>query len=611
MPFDFALVSAPFRMQPGLRRVAAGAPQLTPARARQPAPAREDGRAGELPGAGAAVDRGIRRLRPCSRRPRPRPRCGEPVAFDVDDDGPMPSAPLPRLVGARRRAARRRRSCDRHPARGPGPPQRATRPRSASPSRRTSPSSTAHTRDVPWLAVCLPSRWAPADKLGRRFAEVHAPVADSAMLVAASESLARLVTGAERWERFVWTISADPQLHQHPAQGRSRLADRRSTPRRSPTLASLSQRAPDLHADAQARASAVFTIHVDSRPLADGDRRAPRPPRRVCTTRSRACRPPCSPTAAWPGARAAAGLARDAGRTARAGHEHCADRCRRRSTATPTARRDRANTTTSTTRAPARSRRPATSSSTATASRRAGAAASASSSWRPASALGNNFLATWAAWRSDPERCRRLHFISIESTPPTRADLASVPRDPSLRALADELAARWPPRRLATCTGSPSTMARSSCCSRSATSPRGCRSWLRELDAFFLDGFAPARNPAMWDARLFKAMARLARTGGDASRRGRAARAVRDGLQRRRLRGRARARQPRQARHHRARRSHRASCRGAGRRANRPPGAADWRVAATTSAGRHRRRRPRRLRPGRTRPGRARRERRC
>jgi tRNA 5-methylaminomethyl-2-thiouridine biosynthesis bifunctional protein len=27
--------------------------------------------------------------------------------------------------------------------------------------------------------------------------------------------------------------------------------------------------------------------------------------------------------------------------------------------------------------------------------------------------LGNNFLATWAAWRADPKRCRQLHFISI------------------------------------------------------------------------------------------------------------------------------------------------------------------------------------------------------
>ena len=30
MPFDFASVSSPFRMQPGLRRIAPGTPQLTP-----------------------------------------------------------------------------------------------------------------------------------------------------------------------------------------------------------------------------------------------------------------------------------------------------------------------------------------------------------------------------------------------------------------------------------------------------------------------------------------------------------------------------------------------------------------------------------------------------
>ncbi|HSX92881.1 MAG TPA: oxidoreductase, partial [Hydrogenophaga sp.] len=28
--------------------------------------------------------------------------------------------------------------------------------------------------------------------------------------------------------------------------------------------------------------------------------------------------------------------------------------------------------------------------------------------------LGNNFLATWDAWRTDPRRCARLTFLSIE-----------------------------------------------------------------------------------------------------------------------------------------------------------------------------------------------------
>src|SRR5207344_3213472 len=59
--------------------------------------------------------------------------------------------------------------------------------------------------------------------------------------------------------------------------------------------------------------------------------------------------------------------------------------------------------------------------------------------------LGNNFLATWAAWRADPNRCRQLHFISIEASPPTCATFASLERDASLAPLAAELERQWPP----------------------------------------------------------------------------------------------------------------------------------------------------------------------
>ena len=38
--------------------------------------------------------------------------------------------------------------------------------------------------------------------------------------------------------------------------------------------------------------------------------------------------------------------------------------------------------------------------------------------------LGLNFLATWRAWREDPQRCARLHFVSIERHPFPAADLA-------------------------------------------------------------------------------------------------------------------------------------------------------------------------------------------
>ena len=59
--------------------------------------------------------------------------------------------------------------------------------------------------------------------------------------------------------------------------------------------------------------------------------------------------------------------------------------------------------------------------------------------------FGNNFLATWSAWRNDARRPARLHFISIEATPPSREQLQSLARDPELAPLAVQLAAAWPP----------------------------------------------------------------------------------------------------------------------------------------------------------------------
>jgi len=59
--------------------------------------------------------------------------------------------------------------------------------------------------------------------------------------------------------------------------------------------------------------------------------------------------------------------------------------------------------------------------------------------------LGNNFLATWAAWRADPQRCERLVFISLEKHPLTPEDMARVHRSSEEAALAAELVAQWPP----------------------------------------------------------------------------------------------------------------------------------------------------------------------
>src|SRR3954470_11548699 len=63
------------------------------------------------------------------------------------------------------------------------------------------------TGTLKWLCVCVPSHWAPEDKIGLDFGAVHAPVADNKLLVSSGSQLVKLATSGECWERFVWTIT--------------------------------------------------------------------------------------------------------------------------------------------------------------------------------------------------------------------------------------------------------------------------------------------------------------------------------------------------------------------------------------------------------------------
>lgn len=74
----------------------------------------------------------------------------------------------------------------------------------------------AATGTVPWMCVCVPSGWAPEDKLGLSLAAIHAPVADNQALAAAWPTLMRMAAGGGHWQRHVWTISPSPRYDQHP-----------------------------------------------------------------------------------------------------------------------------------------------------------------------------------------------------------------------------------------------------------------------------------------------------------------------------------------------------------------------------------------------------------
>ena len=143
--------------------------------------------------------------------------------------------------------------------------------------------------------------------------------------------------------------------------------------------------------------------------------------------------------------------------------------------------------------------------------------------------LGNNFLTTWAAWRDDPLRSQRLCFVSIEKHPLSLADLARAHAESAAAPLAQQLIDAWPP---ATCNLHRLEFEGGKVQLWLALGD--IRAWARELmarvDAFYLDGFAPARNPAMWDRGVFAMLARLAAPGATAATWS-AAQAVRDGLQ--------------------------------------------------------------------------------
>ena len=127
--------------------------------------------------------------------------------------------------------------------------------------------------------------------------------------------------------------------------------------------------------------------------------------------------------------------------------------------------------------------------------------------------MGLNFMATWAAWRSDPSRCQRLHFVSVERHPFERADLAAVhARYPEFHELSAELCAAWPlaiagTHRLHLGDGQITlTLV-------FADILDALRNLRFGADAFYLDGFAPERNPDMWSPSAMKGLARLARPG--------------------------------------------------------------------------------------------------
>ena len=132
---------------------------------------------------------------------------------------------------------------------------------------------------------------------------------------------------------------------------------------------------------------------------------------------------------------------------------------------------------------------------------------------------GLNFLCAWDLWQKvnleSPSTLEntRLHFISVEKYPLTKAMLKNaLDMWPSLSYLSDELISNYP----TLCQGLHRIeldQGRIQLTLFFGDASEGFAAFNANVDAWFLDGFAPSKNPEMWNDELFKQINRLSKAG--------------------------------------------------------------------------------------------------
>jgi len=126
---------------------------------------------------------------------------------------------------------------------------------------------------------------------------------------------------------------------------------------------------------------------------------------------------------------------------------------------------------------------------------------------------GLNFLCAWQLFEQHAVAGARLHFVSVEKYPLSLPDLQrALALWPELKPLADQLLAQYRAihqgfQRLVLDNG------RVTLTLLIGDALEQLPQLDAQIDAWFLDGFAPAKNPDMWTAELFAELARLAAPG--------------------------------------------------------------------------------------------------
>ncbi|MCV2401351.1 bifunctional tRNA (5-methylaminomethyl-2-thiouridine)(34)-methyltransferase MnmD/FAD-dependent 5-carboxymethylaminomethyl-2-thiouridine(34) oxidoreductase MnmC [Marinomonas sp. C2222] len=126
---------------------------------------------------------------------------------------------------------------------------------------------------------------------------------------------------------------------------------------------------------------------------------------------------------------------------------------------------------------------------------------------------GLNFLCAWQAFIKSAPCNSQLHFISVEKYPLSKESLAAaLDMWPSLQNLSQELVTNYPElchgfHRIELAQG------RIQLSLWFGEAEEGFSALNADVDAWFLDGFAPSKNPEMWTDKLFQHIRRLSHTG--------------------------------------------------------------------------------------------------
>ena len=124
---------------------------------------------------------------------------------------------------------------------------------------------------------------------------------------------------------------------------------------------------------------------------------------------------------------------------------------------------------------------------------------------------GLNFLAAWQAWAADPQRSEQLTFISIEAFPLSAAQIAEVHTAwPELAPYVEQLLVQYPIE--------PSGIHQMQFGNVKLILvfddvTAALKQWPEPVDAWFLDGFKPVANPAMWSEDTMLALAKHSKPG--------------------------------------------------------------------------------------------------